>query len=360
MKILFVFNHPAPYKVALLNGIAKVHDLHVIFERTAAKDRNRLFYNESDYLFKTHKIGGFSFGNENHVSFGVVKHLKKNDYDLIIINGYSKMTEMLALRYLKRKRIPYVFYINGGIVKKESRLKKNVKSFFIKGANAYLSPAINADDYLIYYGASKDTIYHYPYSTVYEHEIITKRITLEDKKLFWSELGISGENFTICVTSFIKRKNNLTLLKNWKQIDDNNVLILVGDGKEKELYLNYINNQLIKNVFLMPFANKETIFNYLKHADNAVYLSNFDIYGHVINEALSQGLNVLTSPNMIAAQHLIKHGLNGLLLPLKDCTHQKIIELFTKDFFKNAIKTAHENTIEKSIEAHLKIIEALK
>lgn len=52
MKILFVFNHPAPYKVELLKRIAKELDIFVLFERKTNKDRNSLFY-EKRFLFHT-------------------------------------------------------------------------------------------------------------------------------------------------------------------------------------------------------------------------------------------------------------------------------------------------------------------
>lgn len=55
MKILFVFNHPAPYKVELLKRIAKELDIFVLFERKTNKDRNSLFMKRDSFstrLFK--------------------------------------------------------------------------------------------------------------------------------------------------------------------------------------------------------------------------------------------------------------------------------------------------------------------
>ena len=105
-KILIVFNHPAPYKVRLFNELSKVFDLHVIFERDSASDRNKNFYFEEEYQFTTHKIKGIKLGRENFLSYGVKKHLKHNRYDLVIMNGYSQIPEMNAISYLKKKKIP--------------------------------------------------------------------------------------------------------------------------------------------------------------------------------------------------------------------------------------------------------------
>lgn len=355
MKILIVFNHPAPYKVALFNGLAKEHDVHVIFERYKARNRNKNFYNEANYKFTLHKIKGIGIGNENHLSWGVVKHLKKHKYDLIIMNGYSTFTEMLALRYLKRNNIPYAFYINGGLVAhKESKLYKKIKTYFISGARYYFSPALKANEYLEYYGAPKELIFNYPYSTVYEKDIVETAKSTEQKRSYWDKLKIEGENFTICITSFIKRKNNLSLIKAWDKVDTKHALILVGEGKEEKLYRHYIKEHGLQNVFMLPFAPKKQVFEYLSYSDNAIYISNYDIYGHVINEALAHGLNVLTNTNMVAAHYAIKNGENGFVMQKGENINDYINKLFESNFFDQARESAV--TIEDSIDVHLKIL----
>ena len=138
-KVLIVFNHPAPYKVKLFNELAKHIDLTVIFERDKASDRNKSFYDEKEYNFKTVKIGGLKVGKENIISSGVKKHLKNNKYDLIIMNGYSQFAEMRAINYLIKKDIPYTLYINGGIIKeKESSFRRNLKKKYIGNILLYL------------------------------------------------------------------------------------------------------------------------------------------------------------------------------------------------------------------------------
>ena len=169
-KVLIVFNHPAPYKVRLFNELSKAFDLHVIFERASNSDRNKGFYFEEKYNFTTHKVHGLKIGHEGFISCGVKKHIKHNEYDLIIMNGYSHHSEMKAISYLKKHKMPYVLYINGGTIKKESCLKRKIKTHFITGANSYLSPDDESNKYLIHYGADLKRIFNYPYSTIFENE----------------------------------------------------------------------------------------------------------------------------------------------------------------------------------------------
>lgn len=357
MKIFILFNHPAPYKIKLFNGLSEKHDLHVIFERLKNKDRNRLYYDEKQTKFTIHPIKGINLGNENHLSIGALNHLKKNTYDLIIINGYSTITEMLVLRYLKKHKIPYAFYINGGVAKKESSIKFRIKKYFLSGAKFYFSPAENADEYLIKYGVNKQSIFHYPYSTIYDNQVSSHKLTDEEKKVFWQEKKIEGDKVFVTVTSFIKRKNNLSLIKTWTKMPVNHTLVLIGDGPEKTMYQKYIQSHQLTNVIILPFMKNCEALEYVKHSHGALYISRYDIYGHVINEALSMGANVLASNRMVATQQLIKDGSNGLIFDYNSSLRDKILELTKYDFFEQATKTAKANTIEKMVEKHLEIIE---
>jgi glycosyltransferase involved in cell wall biosynthesis len=357
MKIFILFNHPAPYKIKLFNGLSEKHDLHVIFERLKNKDRNRLFYDESKAKFTIHPIRGINLGNENHISTGALNHLKKNIYDLVIINGYSTITEMLALRYLKKHQIPYAFYINGGVAKKESLIKFRIKKYFLSGAKYYFSPAENADEYLVKYGVKKQTIFHYPYSTIYENQVVSHKLTDKEKLTFWQDKNIRGNKVFVTVTSFIKRKNNLSLIKTWTKMPADHTLVLIGDGPEKTMYQKYIKTAHLSNVIILPFMKNCDALEYVKHSHGALYISRYDIYGHVINEALSMGANVLASNRMVATRQLIKDKTNGLIFDYNSSLRDKILELTKYDFFEKATETARANTIEKMVEKHLEIIE---
>lgn len=361
MKIFILFNHPAPYKVKLFDGLSDELDVHVIFERFKNKDRNPLFYDSKEYKFTLHQIKGLNIGNENHFSRSVIKHLKENKYDMIIINGYSTFTEMLTINYLKKHKIPYYFYINGGIVKSDNFFKFKIKQHFISGARGYFSPSKMVDDYLIRYGNAKEkNIYHYPYSTIYENQINTHVYSNEEKKAFFNNKGIAGNYFFVSVTTLSKRKNNILLLNTWINKPTDQVLILIGEGKQKNRFIKFIKKNKLSNVIILPFMERNKTLEYLAHAHGAIYVSNYDIYGHVINEALSSGTNVIASDKMMATRHLLKDGINGIIHHQDDDLSLQIEQLISKDFFTEAIKTAKENTIEKMVAAHVKIIKEIE
>lgn len=354
-KVLIVFNHPAPYKVRLFNELSKTFEIHVIFEREKASDRDSKFYYENNYRFFTHRVKGIPLGRENFISRRIIRHISLRKYDLVIMNGYSTFAEMATIRYLKKKNIPYVLYINGGFAKPdECKFKKNLKTKYISGAKAYLSPDENSNKYLTYYGADESKIFNYPYSTVFENELTILPKTPAERvfdKVFIS----SGQ--------LIKRKNYLSLVEEWKNYPENYGLYILGSGKEKRKIQHFIQESHMKNVVLTGFLSRRKMLDAFNDADVFLFPSNEDIYGHVVNEALSQGIPVISTKKVNSSLKLIKDKYNGFLLdelkgqPLKDA----IDYCLTNDLSKNCLATASENTIEKSVEAHISILnEVLK
>ena len=354
-KILIVFNHPAPYKVRLFNELSKNFDLHVIFERKKASDRSKGFYFEEKYNFTTHKIHGINIGREGKLSRGVKKHLQKYEYDLVIMNGYSHFPEINAINFMKKWKMPYVLYINGGTIKKESGLKYKIKHHFIKQAHAYFSPDEASNKYLEYYGANPKHILNYPYSTIYENEILKEKPNKADLR---KELGINFEKVFVSAGQLIKRKNYLSLVEEWQKFRENHALFLIGDGKQRKEIEALIKEKKLKYVILTGFLSREQMFKYFKAADAFLFPSKEDIYGHVINEAMSQGLPVVSTNKVNSATKLIKGGVNGYLLENLEGEELKkaVNDVLKLDAFDACISTAKENIIEKMAEAHVKMI----
>lgn len=357
-KVLIVFNHPAPYKVRLFNELSNNMDLSVIFERSKNKDRSNAFYSENNYKFRLVNIRGMKLGNENFISSGVKKHIKKNKYDLIVMNGYSQFAEMKAIRYMQKENIPYSLFINGGIInQKESNWKKNLKTSYISKAKFYLSPDKESNKYLIYYGANESKIFNYPYSTVYEKEIASSKPDEKTIESIKKEFDLIGNKICVSAGQLIKRKNYQTLIENWKDMPEDYHLYIFGDGKEHDRYEQIIQELRLKNVHLRHFLPKEKLFEIFSVSNVFIFPSNEDIYGHVINEALSQGLPVISNLNVNSAKKLLNES-TGILTD--DFSANNILsslkQIEEKVTFESCVKVARENTIEKMSETITKIL----
>ena len=347
MKTLFVFNHPAPYKVHVFNELSKLADIQVIFERRAAKNRPESFYKQNLYNFPVIFLKRGAFSDENTYTGELRKYIKLHhqEYDTIVMNGYSTFAEMKAIRYMIKHHIPYVLQINGGVIKKENKLKKKIKTYYISHAAKYFSPCTEADKYLIYYGAKKENIFHYPYGNYFSKEIIDKPLTRNEKDAIRRKHSLPLNRLFVNASQFIERKNNLQLISLFKDREDS--LLLIGAGNEKETYEKYIKDNNINNVILMNYLDKEPLFEILSSCDCFITLSREDIFGHTTLEAMVNGVPVISSNKVVSSLDIIKNGENGYLVDINDEKQIiKAIEDVDQLDGNKAIESAKNNTIE--------------
>jgi glycosyltransferase involved in cell wall biosynthesis len=355
-SVFFLFSHPAPYKVNLFNGLSKHLDLTVFFERKLGKYQRLQYVDPESYQFKYRFLKGMNLGKENHISLEVIHHIKNNRYDYVVMNGYSSLTEILTILYLQRHHIPYYIYVNGGLIRRESFLKFQFKKRLISKAIGYFSPTEFIDNYLLYYGATVDKIIHFPYSTVFANEILAKPLSLEEKLSLRKVIGLPLEGkIFISIGEFIARKNFSQLIQAWQSVPASMQLMLVGEGQEASIYRKLIHRYKLKNVHLTLFQPKNLFLSMLRASDGFILLSKEDIYGHVVNEALSQGVPVLASDKVISAQVLIQPGVNGYLLPLNDIHRlpKLLHQLMMIQPSKASQTIAKEQTIEAMVQTHV-------
>ena len=279
MKVLIVFNHPAPYKVRCFNELAKHVDLTVLFERRKANDRPDIFYSEDQYGFEAYFLEDGYVGAEGSISRGVKEFIKKHyrEFDHIIMNGYSHYAEIQAINFMQKRHIPYILLINGGIKKeKEWFFIRNLKRRLISGASFYLSPSQASNEYLEFYGANPDKIFNYPYTNLVDSDFIN---TATDKNTLRVKHDLPKNRIIfISASQFIKRKNNLKLISLFRGREE--ILLLVGDGMQRQTYFKYIQKYKMANVIITSFKPKKELFELYKASNAFITLSLEDIFGH--------------------------------------------------------------------------------
>ena len=358
MRVLIIFNHPAPYKVSSFNELAKYVDLTVLFERNKAGDRPDSFYSNNEYNFKHIILDKGYVGAEGSVSSEVRKYIKDNhqDYDVIIMNGYSHSAEIKAIKYMSRKHIKFGLLINGGVIRKrEFCLKKAYKKSLIKKADYYISPSKESNKYLEYYGANPERIYNYFYSNYSKADIssASKQEKIELRKKF--DLPLDKKVF-INPSQFIDRKNNIFLMSFFKNRED--ILLLVGSGVLEDEYKQYVKDNNLTNVRILPFMEKKDLFELYMACDAHITLSKEDIFGHTVLESFSNGVPVISSNKVISSLEYIKNGYNGFLVDnSKPEEIVKALDNINPSMCKNALESAYQNTFENTA---LSIYEILK
>lgn len=367
IKVLYVTNIPAPYKVSFFNELGLYCDLTVIFEREKASDREEKWH---DYEFKNFRaifLNGINYGREFSISFDIKRQLDRIEFDIIVLSNYSSLTGMIAIEHLKRRNIPFTISVDGGLIDYgESNLKRRLKTRLISSADAWLSTGEFTNKYLTYYGASQNDIYIYPFTTMKKENIIKQPLSKLEKEEKRRKLNIPYKNMVLSVGSFIPRKGFDVLIRAAKDFTEDTGVYIIGGTPTAE-YLDLINQYKIDNIHFMDYLEYEELKEYYLTTNLFVLPTREDIWGLVINEAMTNALPVITTTNCVAGIEMVKEGANGYLVP-KDSKEQLVAR--TNEVLSNeelqesmancSIEIAHTYTIENMAKTVLNALSEIK
>lgn len=367
LKVLYLVNIPSPYRVSYFNELGKLCDLTVLFERKSSNEREEAWHNYNFENFKGAFLQGINYKKNQGISVAFSKYINENNYDHIIVGGYATPTGALLINYLKLKKIPYILNIDGGMINdKESRLKASIKKYFISSASAWLSTGEVGSKYLRYYGADSKKIFTYPFTTLKEIDLINHIPGDEEKKKLRKKLGLEGNKIILTVGQFIQRKGFDILINACSQIPPDVSIYFVGGSPTKE-YIDLRENLGLRNIHFLGFKSKDEILSYYKAADIFVLPTREDIWGLVINEAMANGLPVITTDKCVAGLELVKDYDNGFIVPVEsvDKLSLRINELINNDKLRikmseNSLNRASKYTIENMALETYKILRILK
>lgn len=360
LNVLYLTNIPAPYRVKFFNELGKKCNLTVLYEMQQAKDRDESWTNYNDEFYKKKQLKGMGIGNDSAFCIEVLKFLDKSVYDVIVVGGYSTPTAMLAILYMKIKRIPFILNADGGRAKKDKWIVKKIKKFFIGSATGYLSTGKYTDEYFEYYGANGNRIFRYPFTSVQKSDISQNVPSKIEKQEIKNRLEINDETIVISVGQFIYRKGFDVLIKSMNDIQ-NATLYIIGGQPTKE-YSELISTLGLTNIKFLPFMKPEELRLYYQVADVFVLPTRYDIWGLVVNEAMAQALPVVTTEQCVAGLEMIDDGKNGFVVPVDDehrlaekINHILQDEKLRMSMARNSLNVAKDYSIEEMTEKHIEI-----
>ena len=353
LKVLYLTNIPSPYRVSFFNELGKLCDLTVLFERRSSDEREESWHDFNFENFQGVFLEGIKFRKNQAISLGFVQYIKKNNYDHIIVGGYATPTGALLINYLKFKKIPFILNIDGGMInEKESDLKKSIKKYFVSSASAWLSPGEVGSKYLEHYGANRNKIFSYPFTTLKEVDLLNEILDKDEKRELRKQIGLEGNRIILTVGQFIHRKGFDILINACSQIPSDTSIYFVGGIPTSE-YLELKDALQLKNIHFLGFKSKDEILSFYRAADIFVLPTREDIWGLVINEAMANGLPVVTTDRCVAGLELVKDYDNGFIVPVEsvDELSLRINEIINNDelmikMAESSLQKAKKYTVE--------------
>lgn len=355
VKIAIIHNIVTPYRLELFERLSKhkyIDELNVFYCLERYNDRNWSLKYDAEYKYKI--LPGYTF------TFPIIKlpcsinpsifnEIHNNNYDAVIVCGFTDMTTQLAYISCKINHIPIILWseLSGVYLFKYHTLYNSVIRFFVKNSDALLVPSTQSKEYHIKMGAFSDKIFISPNTNDEQRYINKIKKYKENSSLIREELSVTTTKNIIFVGRFIKRKGVDYLIKAFIDINahmDDLGLILVGDGPEKENLQALCKDSGVKDVYFTGFVSEEEKIKYYSISNLFVLPSLWDIHPLVLPEAMACSLPIISTKGVASAHDIITDGENGYIINTEDV--EQLSSAIRKSFLLNDIISMGEKSLQ--------------
>lgn len=349
-RAVFITNIPSPYRVDFFAYLQKnypEYEFHVIF--SAADMECRKWSVEmgqlEHYTFlksKTIIIRKRFDDRYVYIPTGVEKTLNEIRPDIVFAMEYNP-TILRAVHWCQRKKIPFISWTDGTLNSEKNigKVQRMSRSYIIKRAAAFVASSTASKKTQIAYGAD-------------EKKCFVSYLTVDINKYLREKSSYGGKQL-LYVGSLIQRKGLDLLLPALARTSDDIVLVIVGEGQEKELLMEQAKELgIAERIVFKGYVEGEPLRELYGSSDVFILPTREDCFGLVILEAMCASLPVISSKYADGAFDLVEEGENGYIVDPEDETgFAKVIEEIFADeerlaqMGKKSFAKAHEFAFEE-------------
>lgn len=311
LKIVFVTNEAAPYRVPVLNKVAAREGIHLQVVFCCSREPNR-FWDlppfEFDHVFLRDCYLTVR-GRYIHYNPDILPVLNRFDPDIVVTDGYNP-THLITFGYALAKKKPRVVMTDGTVISEQnlSIIHRAVRRFVFNRAHAFVAASIGGRQLFESYGIGVDRCFKSCLCTDNDaYQIQTDGIAKKHDFIFCGRIEkVKNPQFALEVA----RETALRLNRKVS-------ILFVGSGNEED---NARSEALSMSDWVDAsfngFAAQAELPALYHSARIFLFPTLWDPWGVVANEACAAGLPVIVSPNAGAANELVLDGENGFVLPL--------------------------------------------
>ncbi len=325
-------------RINYYNALGKLCKLTIITERKTPDDIFR-DYNVKPQTYDVIYLKGIPMFGYMALCPGIIKYLRKDMFDIIIVEQYATPTSVIAINYMHKRGIPFVINADSGFPNSnENWIKHGFKKSLIEKGSLWITGGRNGADYLKYYGADANETKVFKFSPYSENDQPTNMTSEEEKKAARAKYGINEKYIIMTVGQQIHRKGFDVLIRSVRDIGEDVGTYILG-GEPNDECKDALSEAPDTHVFFPGKVSKDTLKDYYKAADIFVFPTRYDVWGYPINEAMSFGLPIVTTKQCNAGLELIEDHKNGYLIEADDIEDLRkcIIELLQDDKLREDI-----------------------
>jgi glycosyltransferase involved in cell wall biosynthesis len=334
MKKKITIIHPSimPYRIDLFNKISQSFDLDFfLLRKSSLNQKMDESLIRSQLKFKTKLINvSLRFG-VRILNFGIIKSLRDSDADIVIVGEYSLNTYIAYITkivFSHKYKIYTICDDNIDIVTNSSVLNKIKRNYLESKLDGIILTNRNILEYyqknfkqkkLVCFPIIQDEVFFRKEleNSLSKSKKIIKDFNLNGKKIFMNVGRITGvKNLKFLINCFNKFNGSKS----------DNMLIIVGDGDQKEFLEKYVLQlESRKNILFVGRYDGIELKAWYNIGQVFILPSYYEPFGAVVNEALLSGQYVLCSK--VAGSSFLINEFNGALF--SSSNKMQLIDLLT-------------------------------
>jgi glycosyltransferase involved in cell wall biosynthesis len=329
LRIAFVHNLYIKYRAPFFEKLNNAFNLTFFFDQVDATATTQGSHLNSKLLrsFSILRKGETRI-YDCTLSPALLYYLLRGRFDLFIGANIGHIGTYVAFLVSRLRRKPFIlwdetWYWPETIIR---MLAWPFIKIMVDKAEAIVAPGSKSKEFFVSLGAKPIKVYIAPNTSEIR---IRRELDVESRRLK-RKLGLEDKKIVLYFGRLAERKGLYFLIKAFdklrKEISDTFLLVCwtrPSEEKLKNVYEKLCIELGIKNVLFARFTEEEDRDLYYSLADVFVLPAiktnlGTEIWGLVLNEAMSVGKPVVTTRAVGAAYDLIKDGVNGFLVPDKN------------------------------------------
>jgi glycosyltransferase involved in cell wall biosynthesis len=305
----------APYRIPVFNALAQQPgiDLHVIFLAETDPTQRQWLVHKEEIRFSFEILPSWRRRIHGHnllLNWGIDSALRLASPDAIICGGYNYLTSWEALRWGRRKRVPFLLWVESTVhdFRGGSIFLESLKRRFLEQCDGFVVAGKSSFQYLKSYGVREDTIFTAPNAVETDFFIQSAQVARSNAVVNRHNFNLPDRYF-LFVGRLVKEKGIFDLLDAYAmlapELREQISLVFAGDGiarKELEKQAAAIN---LGSVQIAGFLQREALAVFYALAESFVFPTHSDPWGLVVNEAMACGLPVICSSAAGCAADLV-------------------------------------------------------
>jgi glycosyltransferase involved in cell wall biosynthesis len=332
LKLGVLVSHPIQYFVPVYQQLAEAKgiDLNVLYCTRVGVDA----YHDAGFgqivkwdipLLDGYKHAFLSGKNKiEGVEWGVVAAVVRNRFDVLIVHGYSRITNLLAIAV---SRLVGTKVLMRGDTRmqdyhKDAGLKTIFKRVIFKSCNGFVAIGTLNRAYYAQHGVPINRLFFSPFCVKNEQFAVSPNLRILYRHEMRSALGLVEDSLIVLFSSkLIKRKRADEVIRAFAALTGefpNACLVIAGSGDEEVNLRHLAESMGVQQIRFLGFQNQTQLPALYAASDIFVLPADSEPWGLVVNEVMAAGVAVIVSSEVGAAPDLVEGKGTGIVYPCGD------------------------------------------